>query len=217
MNIDDIGFTQFIVYGLGTIVYIAVGLLLISWWRHRLEARRQAAKQAEDRVQNALVEGILKNLICTVEDAEDVYVAEWGAEYFLFSRASGLDQALRKAKVALISSGGNANDLTKAITTLNRLLQDSKQATSAKQRKSPLANVPSPERELLEDLRQQVSDPNSDYVADKLEKLGGAIRERRRVVDKISGDLATQSIYTRISLGVTLAMAGWSLLAYYLL
>lgn len=175
--------SEFHFMGYALAFYAALGIAVYFWIKHK---RIKRAKDEQEFVNN-IVAAIENDAISNIEDIKDLYFGFFGLSSSGLAEIHQLGLLLAKVKLHISSNKDSDPSRRKDfLLLLNKVLDEERVLSKEEHDKAPFSGVPSPERSLLEDLREITGAREKQFIQDKLGELATAITIRKETVDKLS-------------------------------
>lgn len=174
---------EFQLMGYALAAYAVSGLFVYLWVKYK----RIESKRNENEFVNSTIVAIENDAINSIDDIKDLYFGFFGTPGSGLAEIHQLGLLLAKVKLNISSSKISDPSRRKEFLILvNKILDEEKVLSKEEQDKAPFSGVPSPERSLLEDLREITGAREKQFIQDKLGELATAITIRKETVDKLS-------------------------------
>ena len=165
------------IIGIVTAYAIGGGFLWKLIQKRKLERERKDLEFVSH-LTTALGKGAVKNF----EDISDLYLGFFIKAELDGPSANRIATLLRRAKLNISTSGALQEN---SLALINDLLLTAKEHEKEQKAKAPFSGVPSPERSLLEDIREISGAKTNAFIQDKLSELATAIKIRQETVDQL--------------------------------
>jgi hypothetical protein len=168
----------------GTQIALVIGayaILMVVLWQI-IQHKKKKREKKESEFVSTLVESIRNESINNNLDLNDLYLAFFKDKQVDTPSPHELAQLLRRVK--LYFSTEKPLD-KKSLEYTNELLVVVKEQEIEERAKAPFSGVPSPERSLLDDIREVSGAKTEPFIQDKLSELASAIKIRQDTIDKL--------------------------------
>jgi len=113
----------------------------------------------------------------SIKDIKDLYYGFFQGSESLLSEIHKIGLLLSKVKLILSSENiTEPNKRADFLLIVNQLLSEERVLAKEEKAKAPFSGVPSPERSLLDDLREITGAKENQFIQDKLGELASAIK-----------------------------------------
>lgn len=197
----------------GTVLAYAAGAGGLYWFIRR---RRIERERKEKEFVDKLVLAIGNDAIKSINDIKDLYYGFFHGGESPLSEIHRIGLLLSKVKLILSSENiTEPNKRTEFLSIVNHLLSEEQALAKAEKAKAPFSGVPSPERPLLEDLREISGAKENQFIQDKLGELASAIKIRQETVEKLSEEKGQSLKWAKWGLFGTVTFSLLSILITY--
>lgn len=176
---------EFLIFGIiaGFIAYI---LAFWTYFRYIARRRESRTQQGNDRFDKALQEGLKSDSITTIDDVVNMYkgVAGLGSEDLGYRY--GLSRQLREFLVNVISKEKSVMDSSVDDETVRDWKQRITEFISQNEAVSPYADLPSAERNVLNDISTFLDRNDTESVKRKTSEIAGMIQARNSDLERVN-------------------------------
>jgi hypothetical protein len=196
----------------GTVIGYA-GAAYAAW--HFLRKRRLERERKDLEFVSQVVSALSNKSIKTFDDISDLYMGFFLGRESDFPNVHRIATLLRRAKLNVsVSKENAAGTNAQSLELINKLLATAKEHEKEQRAKAPFSGVPSPERSLLEDVREVSGARDNQFIQDKLSELATAIKIRQDTVEKLGEEkgrslkwakwgVAGTVFFSLLSIGIT--------------
>lgn len=192
---------------LNTKLYITIGIIyllamLLLWMQVKKRNRKRAIKRAE--FISKIGYSIENGACITLKDAITIYLSHFELNQLSIINYEDLVLSIRKAIDSYSTrSSLLSNNAKQTISSAKALLSEAELELEKISKEAPFMETPSPERQMLEDIRSMTKDP-SGLVMLKLYDLARSIRDRERLTNVASEQAATSLLYAKRGIWLTI-------------
>lgn len=154
-----------------------------SIWKYVKWRRLEREKKEKEFVAH-LISALQNDALKKFDDVEDLYIGFFKGKETDTLDAHRLSVLLKQVKLSVSSETIRDESLrSNYLTTINDLLEKGKEREQEQRAKAPFSGVPSPERSLLDDVREVSGAKDNPFIQDKLIELASAIKIRQETVE----------------------------------
>lgn len=148
-----------------------------------VQKRKLERERKDSEFVSKLIKALHNGAVDGFGDITDIYMGFFPHMELDGPSAYRIASLLRRAKLNISTS---YEDQKESLSLINKLLATAREHEDEQKAKAPFSGVPSPERSLLEDIREISGAKNNKFIQDKLSELASAIKIRQETVTQLA-------------------------------